>query len=344
MKSSMKKILAAAGIAAVGAVLALAMVGCSSTGTSANTAESTANETHTVTLHRGLAAAHGESCFTQIVVATAEDGTILAVNVDDYQFMDATTSGLTAVPNSDKGFGTSGYASGKTLMSKTVNTKIYSELMKTKAGATTDWLVSMQAIEKYAVGKKASDLTNVTLDAVSGATLEDTPSYLSAIATVAKDNSITTTGTYTGDGSDLAIAGSQQAAHGEKCFTSVVTLTQGDTLVAASVDDYQFLASTTENLVPVPNSDKKFGTGYADGVKLASKSQNHVVYSANMAAKAGSTVDWLTSMEKIEGAVAGMQISEITTTITGPDAVSGATLEDTANYAAAIATTAKSAK
>lgn len=39
-----------------------------------------------------------------------------------------------------------------------------------------------------------------------------------------------------------------------------------------------------------------------------------------------------------------MQISEITTTITGPDAVSGATLEDTANYAAAIATTAKSAK
>jgi len=336
------------GVVATVAALSLAAIGlagCSSstgsTTTSSDTAAAPAQETtHTLTLHRGYAAAHGDKCFTQVVVATAEDGTILGASIDDFQFMDATTAGITPVPNSDGAFA-QGYASGKTLISKTINSAVYSQNMKAKAGATTDWVVSMQAIEKYAVGKKASELTNVSgPDAVSGATLEDTANYLAAVAKVAADNSVVSTGTYTGDGSDLVVKYSLAAAHGDKCFTSVVDVMQGDTIVATSVDDFQFMATTTAGLVPVPNSDGAFAQGYASGVALASKSVNHTSYSEAMKAKAGATTDWLTSMQAIEKYAAGKTASELTN-VSGPDAVSGATLADTANYAKAIATTAQ---
>ena len=45
-----------------------------------------------------LRRAHGDKCFTSVVVATAEDGTILAASVDDYQFMPADSAGITPVP------------------------------------------------------------------------------------------------------------------------------------------------------------------------------------------------------------------------------------------------------
>ena len=97
--------------------------------------------------------------------------------VDDYQFMPADSAGITPVPNSDAGFA-DGYAEGKVLMSKTVNNDAYSASMKEKAQSTTPWLTSMKAIEAYCVGKKASDLTKTSLDAVTGATLVDAPNYL----------------------------------------------------------------------------------------------------------------------------------------------------------------------
>lgn len=72
------------------------------------------------------------------------------------------------------------------LMSKSVNSKIYSEGMKTKGGATQEWYVSMQAIEKFAAGKTASDVNSVSgVDAVSGATLADTAGYLKAAGSAA---------------------------------------------------------------------------------------------------------------------------------------------------------------
>ena len=294
----------------------------------------------TVTLHRGYGAAHGDKCFTSVVVATADDGTILAASVDDYQFMAAGTAGIVPVPNSDAGLA-EGYAAGQVLMSKSVNNDVYSAMMKEKAQATTPWLTSMRAIEASCVGKKASDLTKTSMDAVSGATLVDTPNYLKLVAQVAESTDLTTTGTYTGDGSDLKLGRINAAAHGDKAFAEAVSLVQGDVLVAASIDEFQFSAAATEGLVPVPNSDAAFAAGYAEGKVLMSKSVNSKVYSAMMKEKAQATTPWLTSMEAIESFLAGQKIADVK--VKGPDAVSGATLVDTAGYADAAVSAAKAA-
>lgn len=292
----------------------------------------------TVTLHRGYGAAHGDKCFTSAVVATAEDGTILAATVDDYQFMAAGSEGIEPVPNSDAGFA-AGYAEGQVLMSKVQNNDAYSAMMKDKAQATTPWLTSMKAIEDYCVGKKPSDLTKTSLDAVSGATLVDAPNYLKFVSEVAQSSDIVATGTYTGDGSDLKLGRINAAAHGDKAFTEAVSLVQGDVLVAASIDEFQFSDAATDGLVPVPNSDAGFADGYAEGVVLMSKSVNSDVYSAMMKEKAQATTPWLESMEAIEAFIAGQKIADVK--VKGPDAVSGATLVDTAGYAEAAVSAAR---
>lgn len=294
----------------------------------------------TVTLHRGYGAAHGDKCFTSAVVATAEDGTILAASVDDYQFMAADSAGVTPVPNSDAGFA-AGYAEGQALMSKTQNDDAYSAMMKEKAQATTPWLTSMKAIEGYCAGKKASDLAKTNLDAVSGATLVDAPNYLKLVSDVAQSGDIVTTGTYTGDGSDLKLGRAIAAAHGDKAFAEAVSLVQGDVLVAASIDEFQFTDAASDGLVPVPNSDAAFADGYAEGQALMSKSVNSDMYSAHMKEKAQATTPWIESMQAIEGFVAGQNIADVK--VKGPDAVSGATLVDTAGYVEAAVAAAKAA-
>ena len=306
-------------------------------GGSAAAAES-ASEAKNVTLHRGYGAAHGDKCFTRAVVATADDGTILAASIDDYQFMPVDSAGIVGVPNSDAGFA-AGYAEGQMLMSKTQNNEAYSAMMVEKAQSTRPWLTSMEAIEDYCVGKKAADLSKVDIDAVSGATLVDTPNYLKLVSQIVEDGGITTTGSYTGDGTDVKAGEVNAAAHGDKAFAEAVSLVQGDVLVATSIDEFQFIAVDTKGLVPVPNSDAAFNQGYAEGMVLMSKSVNSDVYSAMMKEKAQATKPWIGSMSSIEAFVAGQKIGEVKAD--GPDAVSGATLIDTAGYVQAAVAAAK---
>lgn len=332
-------------VVALGAAGASALSSCASNNATTQAggstgAASTTDAAKTVTLHRGYGAAHGDKCFTSVVVATADDGTILAASMDDYQFMPADTKGVVGVPNSDAGFA-AGYAQGQVLMSKTQNNDLYSAMMKEKAQATTPWLTSMRAIEDYCVGKKASDLTKTSVDAVSGATLIDTPNYLKLVSEVAGNGDITTTGSYNGDGTDLKLGRTNAAAHGDKAFAEAVSLVQGDTLVATSIDEFQFIDATTAGVVPVPNSDKGFAKGYAAGVVLMSKAVNSDLYSAMMKEKAQATTSWLDSMTAIEAYVAGQSIDDVK--VKGPDAVSGATLVDTAGYVKAAVAAAKAA-
>lgn len=295
-----------------------------------------------VVLHRGYAVTHGDQCFTQVVVATAEDGTILGVNLDDYQFMASSTEGLTGVPNSDDKFG-EGIIADTVLISKAQNNAVYSANMEQKASSTQEWLTSIKAIEDYAVGKKAADLEDVSgLDAVSGATLVDTANYLKAIAETAENDDLVAEGTYTGDGSDLSMGSSLSAVHGQSAFCSVVALVQGDDIVAASIDEFQFMSKDTAGIEPVPNSDAAFGEKYADGVVLASKAVNSKVYSENLKAKGNATQDWDTSIEAIEEFVAGKTPDELGS-VSSPDAVSGATLTDTAGYVKAVVQAAEEA-
>ena len=71
---------------------------------------------------------------------------------------------------------------------------------------------------------------------------------------------------------------------------------QDDVLVATSIDEFQFVATSSEGFVPVPNSDAAFAAGYAEGQMLMSKSVNSDMYSASMKEKAQSTTPWIESM------------------------------------------------
>lgn len=321
---------------AAGALGGMALPGCLVSPATAGVAEDTASGTGTggalkaVKLHRGYAAPHGEKSFAQIVVAVSEDGKILAANVDEYQFSSTGSPGLVPVPNGDSDFA-AGFKEGVFLISKVDNSEVYSKSMAEKGGSTQPWADSMMAIEAFAVGKEPSEIMGVSLDDVTGATLVDTPKYLAAIAEVAADDAIVTSGSYLDDGSALAAARLNDACHGTKAFANAVSLVQGSTLVASSIDEFQFVAAG-EGVISVPNSDKAFGLdNVVEGQVLTSKSANTAAYSKGMADKAGSTTGWLDSMAAIEESVAGQEIAAIS--ITGPDDVSGATLVDTANYA-----------
>lgn len=176
-------------VVALGAAGAATLSSCAGgdAAAKADSAVATAPDTaaKTATLHRGYGAAHGDKCFTSVVVATAQDGTILAASVDDYQFMPADSAGITPVPNSDAGFA-DGYAEGKALMSKSVNSDMYSASMKEKAQSTTPWIESMSAIESFVAGQKIADVKAKGPDAVSGATLVDTAGYVDTAVAAAK--------------------------------------------------------------------------------------------------------------------------------------------------------------
>ena len=137
------------------------------------------------------------------------------------------------------------------------------------------------------------------------------------------------------------------AAHGTKCFTEAYAVVKDDVIVAAFLDDFQFVASEA-GLDVVPNSDKEFGQGYAEGKALASKRTVADYYSKNMADKAGSTVRIDDNFDAIQTFVVGKTIAEVEAVVAqgdaAVDAVSGATLADTAGYLDAIVQAAKNAQ
>ncbi len=270
-----------------------------------------------VFLHRGYAAPHGDKSFAQVVVALDEAGSIVAANIDEYQFMDATTEGITPVPNA-AGMGAN-FVEGVTLVSKADNNDVYSALMADHGGATQTWADSIAAIEAFAAGKTAGELEGV--DTVAGCTLADAAGYLGAIAAVAQDDTLVAEGT--GDLAEATLGRATFAAHGGKSFASAVTLVSAGAIAAASIDEFQCMSADTEGLVPVPNSEGEFGANLVEGMELGSKSLNNASYSAHMAEKAGATQDWLTSIDAVEADLVGQRV----------DAISGATLVDARAYA-----------
>lgn len=289
-----------------------------------------------VTLHRGYGAAHGDRGFTQVVVAVAEDGTIVAADVDEYQFLAADMQGITAVPNADGPFG-EGFAEGFVLASKADNNDAYSAVMKEKAQASQSWLESMNAITERCAGKKIDEVK--ATDAVSGATLVDAPNYTKLILEVAADDAIVAKGVL-GEG-EAKLVRVNGAAHGDKAFTDAVVLVQDGTAVAASIDEFQFMDASTDGIKPVPSSDGEFGNNVAEGKVLMSKSQNSDVYSEHMKEKAQATTEWIDSIDAIEDYIAGKKADELKKV--RPDAISGATLVDTAGYVSVVEMAVESA-
>ena len=127
---------------------------------------------------------------------------------------------------------------------------------------------------------------------------------------------------------------------------ATAVIDENDAIVAAVIDEYQFLDSDQTG---VPNSDAFIADGsVAEGKVLGSKKVNNEYYSENMA-KAGSTLPIAVNFDQIENFAVGKTSAELKE-LAGKtpeevlDAVSGATLADTAGYLSVIADAADAAK
>ena len=285
-------------------------------------------------------APHGTQAFAVAIVAV-QDGTIVGVYVDEFQFF-STEYGLTGVPNSDSDFA-DGFAEDTILASKRVNSEFYSSVMAANGGATIAYDENMDAVQAYITGLSVEDTLVLAadenaVDAISGATLADTANYAALIAEAADNAEYNPYVEYDGSVEDLTLSVAYGAAHGTKCFTIAAALTDGETIVGAYVDELQFLSAEAD-VTPVPNSDATFGEGYADGYVLCSKRVNSDYYSGLMSANGGATIDYDENMDAVQTYVSGMTIpdaGEFAADENAVDAISGATLEDTANYVALI--------
>lgn len=146
---------------------------------------------------------------------------------------------------------------------------------------------------------------------------------------------------------EVKIGQVEYAAHGTSCFAVLTVAMDGDTIVAAHIDEFQFMdAATAEG---VPNSDASFGQNYPEGKVLASKVVNDGLYSTNMTTKAGATTPLGVSYNAIEAFVTGKTIAELEAAIEGKtkeemvDAVSSSTLVDTLGYVQGLLAAAKAA-
>lgn len=136
----------------------------------------------------------------------------------------------------------------------------------------------------------------------------------------------------------LQIGQAYAAAHGTSCFAEAVAVVQDDVIVAAYIDEFQFISSDAD-VTGVPNSDEKFAEGIAEGNVLCSKRVNTAYYSKNMAEKGGATVAIDANYDAIQNHINGMSIADVKA-LAGEespvDAISGATLADTAGYLNAV--------
>ena len=190
--------------------------------------------------------------------------------------------------------------------------------------------------------KQIVDANGIEIDGVSGATV--TSNAVKEAET--KETETAAPAAIVEIDGGLQIGQAYTAAHGTKCFTQAVAVVQDDVIIAAYLDEYQFIDSS-EDVTGVPNSDSDFAEGYAEGQVLCSKRENAKYYSALMADHGGSTVAIDTNFDAIQSFAVGKTIDELAKTAESDgavDAVSGATLADTAGYLNAIAEAAKAAK
>ena len=130
---TMKKLIALV----LSAVMAFSLVACGG-----ETVES-----HELKMGHVLGAAHGTKCFAEVAVLTDGTNVVLAY-IDEYQFMSGDE--LISVPNAENY--TASLAEGVKLISKRVDTKVYSEKMAA-AGSTVAIDANYDAIQAHVAGK-----------------------------------------------------------------------------------------------------------------------------------------------------------------------------------------------
>lgn len=119
----------------------------------------------------------------------------------------------------------------------------------------------------------------------------------------------------------------------------VTTVVSGDQIVDAYLDEFQYM--NADSATGIVNSEG-MADNIVEGKVLASKIENDDSYSKSLAEKAGSTVKYADNFAAIQDFVTGKTISELEESVNGKsneevvDAVTGATLVDTAGYIKAI--------
>ncbi len=151
---------------------------------------------------------------------------------------------------------------------------------------------------------------------------------------------------------EIKIGQVDYAAHGAGCFAVITAVVQDDVIVAAKIDEFQFIGDREDlAAIGVPNSDASFGQNYPEGKVLGSKRVNNDLYSLNMQ-RAGSTVQIAANYDAIEAFATGMTIADLEACVNGfteetkaeaIDAVAGATTADTWGYLKGILAAAKAA-
>lgn len=293
-------------------------------------------------------AAHGDRSFTSVAVLVKGD-VIVDAYLDEYQY----SEGYEGVPNTDGGFGEN-FPEGLVLASKRVNSEAYSASMAEKAGSTVAYADNLDAISAAVQGKTFEEVEALiaeleglgedgnVADVVSGATLADASGYVGAILEAAKTGMEFPAAAT--EAADLEIKQVLAAPHGDKSFALVNVVLDGDVIVAASLDEFQFVEG--DQWTGVPNSDAAFGENYPEGSTLVSKLVDSEGYSAMMSEIAGSTVSYYDNLQAVVASAVGKTTEEISATIEElnglgedgnvADVVSGATLADAAGYLQAI--------
>ncbi|MFD1484880.1 peptidoglycan-binding protein [Lacticaseibacillus baoqingensis] len=189
----------------------------------------------------------------------------------------------------------------------------------------------LAALALAACGNSGSDSSSSKSSASSSATTSK------ITINTGKDTSATVPGAGT-----LVMRQLYAAPHGTQSFAAVNVTLNGDTIVGARIDEFQYVDKSSD-WTGVPNSDKDFGKSYPKGKFLIGKAQNSAPYSALMKKEAKATQTWEQSMTAIQNYVKGKKVSDLKTTIKdlkatkkASDVVSGATFADTAGYVQAI--------
>lgn len=146
----------------------------------------------------------------------------------------------------------------------------------------------------------------------------------------------------------LVLRRSLESPHGEGSFARVAVVTDGEKIVDASIDEFQYFDEGSD-FVALPNqdSDTEFKKGAKEGKILGSKIINSEAYSKLMTEKAKSTVSIADNYKAIQDFAKGKTIDELKEVVDGAedgkaiDAVTGATLVDTKGYLQAIINTAE---
>ncbi len=296
-------------------------------------------ETKTANLQIGqyIGACHGTHCFS-VVTAVVEGDKIVKAFIDEFQFMDHNAEGVVAVPNSDDATGLGGsYTGDNWLGSKRQSNTYYSNNMKNRAGATMEIAAGFDAIQAYYEGKTIAEIEGGA-DAVSGCTLADASNYVKGVAEAAnlaqKNEAVAYE--YTGDAYNFTLKEFITAAHGNRGFTYVMALTDGEKVVLSWLDEYQFQTAGAEGVVAVPNSED-FAANVVEGSVLGSKRQCTAAYSKNMAERGGATMTIDAGFDAVQAFANGKTFAELE----GVDAITGCTLSSGPDYLAAILAAAK---